>query len=133
VTATYVPGHKAIPRLRVKLVTPIWPLLPGRVQGWLCGCPTCRGEESQPMATYSYCEPVTATGTSPWHIRRLTEAGRKLGGGADTPALCGREVSWDLGGNEVTAESIERINQWPPVVCPSCEAAWVAAVNRTGG
>lgn len=73
---------------------------------------------------YSYCESVTATGTSPWHIRRLTEIGRKLGGGADTPALCGREVSWDLGGNEVTAESVERISQWPPVVCVSCVAVW---------
>jgi hypothetical protein len=45
---------------------------------------------------YSYCETVTASGATPWHIRKLTSVGRKLGGGADTPALCGRKVAWDL-------------------------------------
>lgn len=47
---------------------------------------------------HSFCESVHATGTSPWHIRELTAAGRKLGGGADTPALCGRDLckGWDL-------------------------------------
>ena len=44
----------------------------------------------------SFCETIHATGTSPWHIRNLTDKGRKLGGGADTAALCGREVAWDL-------------------------------------
>lgn len=46
--------------------------------------------------TYSFCETVTATGSSPWHIRLLTDVGQKFGGGADTPALCDREVAWDL-------------------------------------
>jgi len=45
---------------------------------------------------YSFCETVTAGSRSRWHIRPLTEKGRKLGGGADTLALCGRKVSWDL-------------------------------------
>lgn len=48
---------------------------------------------------YSFCESVTATSMSPWHIRRLTKVGRKLGGGIDTPSLCGRvrkEKGWDL-------------------------------------
>ena len=49
-------------------------------------------------AKFSFCETAFATGTSPWHIRELSEAGRKLGGGADTPTLCGREAAWDLGG-----------------------------------
>lgn len=53
-------------------------------------------------ALYSYCETVTAGPLSPWHIRRLTEAGRKPSGGADTPALCGREVAWDIPAPEVT-------------------------------
>jgi len=44
---------------------------------------------------YSFCESVTATSISPWHIRQLTDKGRKLGGGADTAALCGRIVHWD--------------------------------------
>lgn len=45
---------------------------------------------------FSFCETVTASGTTPWHIRRLTQAGQFLGGGADTLALCGRSVSWDI-------------------------------------
>lgn len=45
---------------------------------------------------YSFCESVTAGPSSPWHIRILTDKGQKLGGGADTKALCGREVCWDL-------------------------------------
>ena len=45
---------------------------------------------------YSFCETTTAGPTTPWHIRPLTDQGRKLGGGADTRALCGRAVSWDL-------------------------------------
>jgi hypothetical protein len=43
--SAYVPGHEAQSRLRVKLAIPIWPLLPGRVQGWLCGCATCRASD----------------------------------------------------------------------------------------
>jgi len=48
---------------------------------------------------YSFCETVTATGASCWHIRKLTDKGRKLCGGADTAALCGRVVAWDLAVN----------------------------------
>ena len=44
----------------------------------------------------SFCESVHASGSSPWHIRELTKAGKFLGGGADTLALCGRKVCWDL-------------------------------------
>lgn len=45
---------------------------------------------------YSFCEPHYAHPLNLWHIRQLTEAVVKLGGGADTSALCGRFVSWDL-------------------------------------
>ena len=48
------------------------------------------------MSQYSFCETVTAGGKTPWHIRSLTSVGKRLGGGADTPALCGRVVAWDL-------------------------------------
>jgi len=51
------------------------------------------------MDQYSFCETVTATGTSPWHIRKLTEKGKKLSGGADSPSLCGKVVAWDLTAN----------------------------------
>lgn len=46
---------------------------------------------------FSFCESVHATSHSPWHIRPLTEAGKKLGGGVDTESLC-LIVSrgWDL-------------------------------------
>lgn len=45
---------------------------------------------------YAFCEPVHASSKAIWHIRELTEVGRKLGGGADTPSLCGLEVARDL-------------------------------------
>ena len=45
---------------------------------------------------FAFCESMGATSTSPWHIRQLTDKGLKLGGGADTEALCGREMCWDL-------------------------------------
>lgn len=44
----------------------------------------------------SFCETITASAISPWHIRALSAKGRKLGGGTDTPAFCGRAVAWDL-------------------------------------
>ena len=37
---------------------------------------------------YSLCESATATGTTKWHVRKLGPAGKKLGGGIDTPSLC---------------------------------------------
>ena len=49
-----------------------------------------------PSPTHSFCETMFASGVTPWHIRKLTEVGRKLGGGADTESLCGKRVSWDL-------------------------------------
>ena len=45
---------------------------------------------------YAFCETATAGPRTPWHIRELTAKGLKLGGGADTPSLCGRVVAWDL-------------------------------------
>ncbi len=48
------------------------------------------------MKQYSFCENAHAGPFSKWHIRGLTEKGRKLGGGADTKSLCDRPVHWDL-------------------------------------
>jgi hypothetical protein len=53
---------------------------------------------------FALCESVTATGTSPRHIRVLKENGMKAGGGADTDSLCGRPMAWDL--SIVTATEI---------------------------
>lgn len=49
-----------------------------------------------PEQEYAYCETVNASGSSPWHIRKLGKAGLKLGGGADTDTICGRKPSWDI-------------------------------------
>ncbi len=48
---------------------------------------------------FSFCESVHAGPRSRWHVRRLTEVGKKLGGGIDTPSLCGHvkvRSGWDL-------------------------------------
>ena len=45
------------------------------------------------MTEYSYCETIAAY---VWHIRRLSDRGRFLGGGVDTLALCKARVAWDL-------------------------------------
>jgi len=47
----------------------------------------------------SFCESVTASGRSPWHLRWLDKAGPKFGGGVTTPSLCGhvrKGMGWDL-------------------------------------
>jgi hypothetical protein len=64
---------------------------------------------------YSFCESVWAGSRSRWHIRKLSEKGRMLGGGADTKALCGKTVSWDL-----LAPFI--VGRYP--VCEKCEQAY---------
>jgi len=45
---------------------------------------------------FSFCETAVATPYSSWHIRKLTDKGKFLSGGADTPSLCGIKVAWDL-------------------------------------
>ena len=46
---------------------------------------------------FSFCESVYAGSQSRWHIRRLTNIGRKLGGGIDTQSLCKKvHKGWDL-------------------------------------
>lgn len=60
------------------------------------GCMLANLAKQLPKREFAFCESIHATSTSPWHIRKLTDKGLKLGGGADTKALCGREVAWDL-------------------------------------
>lgn len=46
---------------------------------------------------FSFCESVTATSNSPWHIRKLDGHGKKLGGGITTTSLCALVTrGWDL-------------------------------------
>lgn len=71
---------------------------------------------------YSFCESVHASSISPWHLRKLTEVGQKLGGGVDTPSLCGRvkeRQGWDLD-VEITEHHLGH-------ACPTCVAAYRVA------
>jgi len=78
-----------------------------------------------PKAEYAYCESIHASGSSRWHIRRLTAAGRKLGGGADTPALCGLTVAWDIG---------VVVGEWHnKYACPKCWKAYSTAIQAAPG
>ena len=76
-------------------------------------------EPEWPPQLYSLCESVTAGPTSRWHIRPLTRRGKLFGGGADTPALCGRKVSWDLKPDppKVITPNLKHI-------CPTCLAIY---------
>jgi hypothetical protein len=65
---------------------------------------------------FSFCETVIAGPLSRWHIRPLTEKGKKLGGGADTVALCGKKVAWDLN-VDITDRHLEHC-------CPQCAKAY---------
>jgi len=65
---------------------------------------------------YALCEPITAGAYTYWHIRPLTAQGKKLGGGADTLALCGRKMSWDL---KTDVRDVELTNPYMNV-CPEC-------------
>ena len=49
-----------------------------------------------PPPKYAFCESLGAHWNSPWHIRPLSELGKKMGGAADTLSLCGRKVAWDM-------------------------------------
>jgi hypothetical protein len=93
------------------------------------------GQHNQlPRADFAYCEPVTGTGLDTWHIRRLTDAGRMLHGGIDTPTLCGRTwQGWDLEA-DVTIDSAttgaRTINHGGMRdVCKACAEALPAAVT----
>lgn len=70
----------------------------------------------------AYCERVTASGTSPQHIRKLTVSGLFPNGNADTLALCGAKVAWDTSEVE-SLFSLERAqsNSHPSSqICQQC-------------
>jgi len=74
------------------------------------------------LQTHSFCESITATSRSAWHIRPLTEQGLKLGGGADSLALCGREVCWDL--------EVDITNHHLTHCCQVCAKKFLALKNQ---
>jgi len=82
------------------------------------GCMLTNLAKQLPKREFAFCESVHATSTSPWHIRKLTDKGMMTGGGADTKALCGREVAWDV---ECEIEPLVLIQ---PDVCGKCVTAY---------
>ena len=70
------------------------------------------------ITDYAFCEAATASGSTPWHIRPLTAAGKKLSGGADTPALCGRIVAWDI--------AVRIVETSLATACPRCRLKYEA-------
>ena len=82
-----------------------------------------RGQKITYGPKYSFCEPVTAGSLGRWHIRKLTAVGKKLGGGADTSALCGSTVSWDL---QVDVPSRDAL---PVGICQRCWELYQEAEN----
>lgn len=84
-----------------------------KVDPWVpVTCKACRVELQLPRL--SFCEPVTAASSTAIHIRILSPQGRYLGGGVDTPSLCGRAMAWDTEG-PVTDESVGIRG-----TCPQC-------------
>ena len=78
-----------------------------------CGC-LRNGNRVDP---YAFCESTFATPLGKWHIRKVTEAGLKLGGGIDTPSLCGHvKEGWDLS-VPLTEHHLEH-------ACPRCVEAY---------
>jgi hypothetical protein len=73
---------------------------------------------------YSFCKTasVASMSSTKFHIRRLTRAGQKLSGGADSPALCGRAVSWDVTTPLDAYSAIE-------FACLTCREAYFDAVS----
>lgn len=69
---------------------------------------------------YSFCEPVWVGSAAPWCVRRLTAKGRKVGGGVDTPSLCGRVDPANGGGWDLSAEC--RVSLDHPHMCARCKA-----------
>ena len=73
---------------------------------------------------YAFCETVHAGPVSRWHIRQLSEKGLCSGGGADTLALCGRQVAWDLARVPITLHHLT-VN-----ACPKCRTAYRGPVEE---
>lgn len=79
-------------------------------------------------ADFAWCETIAAGGV--WHLRRLTSAGLKPNGGADSSTLCGLRPSWDIE-QPVTDTSIEVYSKvanygWYGRACPKCVEAYRA-------
>lgn len=72
---------------------------------------------------YSLCEGLHPRDYSPWHIRELTDKGRRLKGGIDTSSLCGQVKR----GRDLNGE-VSRVNtDW---VCKKCRLIYLKRVLK---
>jgi hypothetical protein len=78
---------------------------------------------------HAFCETIAANLT---HIRRLTAAGRKPNGGADTRALCGASALWDTS-LAFSRDRVEHWNPWPYGLCSRCKATFIGPEPREAG
>lgn len=88
-------------------------------------------KQKPPAARYSICETITAGPTTPRHLRVLVDE-LKPGGGADSPALCGREVAWDI--REIPLAEVPREIAYTGAVgrlCTTCGEAATALLANT--
>lgn len=74
-------------------------------------------------ATYSFCEPVHATGVR-WHIRELDSDGQKFGGGVKVAPLCyqANDTTW-TNGWDINVDF--RPFHHADIVCPRCLAEYI--------
>lgn len=79
--------------------------------------PTMTFFKKKEMPEFALCETGYST-VGMWHIRKLTEAGLKTGGGADTKALCGAGVRWDF--------SFPIIEERLQFVCKTCRDSYLS-------
>ncbi len=76
---------------------------------------------------YAFCEAVTASGRSPWHIRKVRSQ-LYLTGGVDTKSLCGH-VTPRLGGWDLDVRITEGHLKH---ACPRCVAAYKTLQEKSG-
>ena len=94
---------------------------------------------------FAFCESVHAPPKGSWHIRRLGPAGLKLGGGIDTPSLCGRlrpfgdntperhgAGGWDLRVRILPQHFDPPPKGESPICCALCAAEYKKATDATG-
>ena len=81
-----------------------------------------------PVTGLSFCERVSASATSPVHIRKVTDEGMFTGGGSNLESLCGEKMAWDtsavasLRDLEARIENAHESNR----TCKSCAAEALA-------
>jgi hypothetical protein len=84
---------------------------------------------------YAFCESVHAGALAPWHIRRVTPAvGLKIGGGIDTPSLCGMVKAaqgWDLN-VRIRMNLLTPAADGSTFICLACASLYITACKAEG-